>query len=235
MLANLARYVVRHHLGLVVLFLALGSTSYAAFALPANSVTTREVKDRSLLRADLGHSQVRVGGRGATGPQGPAGDPGSPGAKGDRGPKGDLGPPGPQVTSPAWQEISTPEFGSTTCAAEGGGPYAWFDLGDPYSTIAYYKDPFAVVHLKGVAVVVLPYAGGGDTCPVPPKIFTLPPGFRPAEDELFATSLAISGGGASSNRAYVFTNGDVGPGFTALTSSGRHYFSLYGIRFRAAG
>jgi hypothetical protein len=58
MVRTLLRYLQRHHLALLALFLATGGTSYAAARLPANSVTTRQVKDFSLLRRDFKRGQL---------------------------------------------------------------------------------------------------------------------------------------------------------------------------------
>src|SRR6266540_1583195 len=63
----------------LALLLALGGTGYAASqALPRNSVTTIQVKDRSLLARDFKAGQLP---RGAAGPAGPAGGAGSAGVK----------------------------------------------------------------------------------------------------------------------------------------------------------
>jgi Collagen triple helix repeat (20 copies) len=98
------------------LVIALGGTGYAAITLPANSVGTQQlknrsvstaklqngvvtsikVKDRSLLAKDFAPGQLL---RGPVGPRGPKGDPGpkgDKGAKGDTGPKGDKGAKGDQ-------------------------------------------------------------------------------------------------------------------------------------------
>jgi Collagen triple helix repeat (20 copies) len=87
----------------LALLVALGGTSYAAVALPKNSVgtpqlragsvTSLKVKDRTLRVVDFAPAQrVQLKGpRGATGPQGDKGDKGE---KGDRGEKGELGAPG---------------------------------------------------------------------------------------------------------------------------------------------
>jgi hypothetical protein len=74
----------------LALFAALGGGAYAAGQLPKNSVTTAQVKDRSLLAKDLKRGQIKTG---RTGPQGP------PGLQGLRGPEGPMGPPG--LTGPA--------------------------------------------------------------------------------------------------------------------------------------
>ena len=44
---------------LIALFVALGGTTYAAVKLPRNSVTTIQVKDRSLLRRDFKSGELR--------------------------------------------------------------------------------------------------------------------------------------------------------------------------------
>src|SRR3954452_18155554 len=66
----------------LALFLALGGGAYAVTKLPKNSVTSIQVKNRSLLARDFRKGQLRPG---AAGPQG---------LKGDKGDKGDIGPAG---------------------------------------------------------------------------------------------------------------------------------------------
>jgi len=88
------------------LFIALGGVSYAAVALPKDSVgptqikrqavtgskvkdsslTGADVRDRSLTAADFSGSV-----QGPAGPKGDTGPKGSPGLRGDQGPKGDPG------------------------------------------------------------------------------------------------------------------------------------------------
>lgn len=94
----------------VALLLALSSTSYAAASklLPANSVGTRQVIDRSLLKRDFKAGQLPRGPRGLRGPQGlqgiqgPQGPPGAQGAQGAQGPKGDTGARGASGTNDAF-------------------------------------------------------------------------------------------------------------------------------------
>src|SRR5439155_3285133 len=65
------------------LLVVLGGTGYAAVqALPRNSVTTVQVKDRSLLARDFKAGQLPRGAPGPQGPAGPAGPPGPAGAAG---------------------------------------------------------------------------------------------------------------------------------------------------------
>ena len=70
-------------IGCLALLLALGGTGYAASqALPRNSVTSVQVKDRSLLTRDFKAGQL---------PRGPAGPAGPAGAQGPAGPAGPAG------------------------------------------------------------------------------------------------------------------------------------------------
>jgi hypothetical protein len=86
----------------LALFIALGGASYAAVALPANSVGTTQLKKKAVTASKLrnnavGGAKVKNGTLMAAdfkadqippGPQGPKGDPGL------QGPKGDAGAPG---------------------------------------------------------------------------------------------------------------------------------------------
>lgn len=56
----------------LALLVALGGTGYAAIKLPANSVTSVQVKDRSLLSKDFKAGQLPAGPPGPAGPAGPA-------------------------------------------------------------------------------------------------------------------------------------------------------------------
>jgi hypothetical protein len=67
----------------IALAVALSGTSYAAFVLPADSVTSKQVKNHSIRRADIGRKAL-ASLTGVPGPQGPAG------------PRGPAGPAGPQ-------------------------------------------------------------------------------------------------------------------------------------------
>lgn len=69
----------------LALVIALGGTSYAAIKLPKNSVSSLQVKDRSLLKKDFRPGQLPAGKRGPAGPQGPPGDAGAAGAGGGGG------------------------------------------------------------------------------------------------------------------------------------------------------
>ena len=85
----ITKYLRRHHIGLLALFIALGGTSVAAAGLAKNSVGAKQLKqgavrspevlDRSLLVKDFKRGQLPRGPLGPAGPQGPAGPAGSVG------------------------------------------------------------------------------------------------------------------------------------------------------------
>jgi hypothetical protein len=69
---------------LVALFVALGGTSYAAVALPRNSVGSVQIKNRAVTQTKIAKKTLVAlrGRRGLTGPKGPAGIQGIPGPAG---------------------------------------------------------------------------------------------------------------------------------------------------------
>jgi hypothetical protein len=80
----------------LAVFLALGGIGYAAIAIPNNSVgtkhlkknavTSKKVKNRTLLKKDFKRGQLPTGAIGPVGPVGPAGAAGETGATGPAGP-----------------------------------------------------------------------------------------------------------------------------------------------------
>ena len=84
------RYVRRHHIALLALFIALGGTSYAAITIPANSVGTAQLKHGAVTLSKIA-AGAQTSLRGETGPQGSPGSPGAPGATGSPGPQGNPG------------------------------------------------------------------------------------------------------------------------------------------------
>jgi hypothetical protein len=98
-----------HGLSLLALFVALGGTSYAAVALPANSVGSKQLKQGSVTLPKLARSTRKqlgsgaaagaTGGQGAQGPQGPQGARGPEGERGPQGARGLTGADG--ATGPA--------------------------------------------------------------------------------------------------------------------------------------
>ncbi|HUO72698.1 MAG TPA: collagen-like protein [Solirubrobacteraceae bacterium] len=90
---------------LVALFVALGSGAYAAITLPANSVGTKQLKNRAVTAQKVKtHSLLSSNFKPGQLPQGPKGDPGPKGDKGDKGVTGASGPSGPGATfKGAWK------------------------------------------------------------------------------------------------------------------------------------
>lgn len=85
-------------------------------------------------------------------------------------------------------------------------------------TIAYWKDPFGVVHLKGAAS----FTSGAN------PVFTLPAGFRPSLQKLFAAA----GLGAATTPVAVVVNAD-GTVFINNTSAAAASGFLEGVTFLA--
>lgn len=91
---------------------------------------------------------------------------------------------------------------------------SWTNFGGSFELAGYWKDPFGIVHLRGMV------AGGA----VNSNALTLPPGYRPAAEELFAvTSNNLFG------QVGVLANGQVIP-FSPSTNTS---VSLSGITFKA--
>ena len=117
------RFTFANVMSCLALFVALGGASYAAVALPKNSVGSRQIKPGaidnskikpgSLLNSAFRPGQVPAGPRGASGPAGPAGPPGLAGAQG---PAGVTGPAG---GSSAIQVVGYAPFASQTLSADG--------------------------------------------------------------------------------------------------------------------
>ncbi len=116
----------------IALIVALGGTSYAAVALPRNSVGSGQLKPKSVKAADLASNAVSSskvkdgtllakdfkrgqapagatgprGPAGATGPQGPTGATGAQGPAGAKGDKGDPGDPATDAVSVGGQRVT---------------------------------------------------------------------------------------------------------------------------------
>lgn len=90
---------------------------------------------------------------------------------------------------------------------------SWVNFGAPYNSAGYYKDPFGIVHMRGML------ANGvmGST------MFNLPIGYRPMAQEVFP---AISGN--TIGRIDVAPYGDV-----IMTFGANSFISLDGMSFKA--
>ena len=105
----------------------------------------------------------------------------------------------------------------------------WTNYGPNHNTVAFYKDPLGMVHLKGLVAVTNISIGGGVGCDELP-IFNLPAGYRPARITILPTCFS-----AAHNRMDVLPNGNVVPcpPFDIAYDPG-NWWSLDGISFRAA-
>jgi hypothetical protein len=77
----------------LALVVALGGTSYAAFSIPANSVGTKQLRNRAVTSAKIAPATLRALGTGH-GTPGPVGPTGPKGATGAAGATGQVGPAG---------------------------------------------------------------------------------------------------------------------------------------------
>jgi hypothetical protein len=108
---TLARHLRANTVAYLAIFVALGGTSYAAIAIPNNSVgnkqlkkdavDSKKVKNKTLLKDDFNASTLPAGAKGVDGvpgTTGPQGNKGNKGDQGDKGPNGDQGAPGTRLT-----------------------------------------------------------------------------------------------------------------------------------------
>jgi hypothetical protein len=223
-LRRLAGHLRKNTVAYVALFFALAGTSFGAAQtlLPKNSVGTRQVINRSLLAKDFKRGQLP---RGARGPRGAQGPQGVTGARGPAGTRGATGPPGPLNAPEAWHEVGAPgppQFGVCFNNEPVETRY-WRNYSQNYETppnvhnsVAFYKDPFGVVHLKGLASCL--------NSASPDPIFVLPAGYRPAALYTVATITNDSLG-----RVEISPAGTVKPLIDQAD-----WVSLDGITFRAA-
>ncbi len=168
----------RNAVAYLALFVALGGTSYAAVALPRNSVgatqikpravRSSEVKDRTLLAKDFKAGQLPQGTTGASGAPGAPGPAGARGETGLTGAKGDTGPTyGGQASSVPVPGAYTNNVLNTTLALPNAGKvYAYGRaritpgcVGNVPLTLALYLDN---VYVPGSAVTI-PHATTTET------------------------------------------------------------------------
>ncbi len=121
----------------IALIVALGGVSYAAVAIPRNSIGSAQVMNGSLQKADLNKKTIASlhGAKGEQGPQGATGATGAPGVTGATGVQGLQGIPGIQ------------------------GPKG--DKGDSAGPFAYGMMPGGFVPAKSSGVVSVDHIGTG--------------------------------------------------------------------------
>lgn len=211
---RVAGYVRSHHIGLLALFIALSGTAYAA-SLPRNSVKSKQIKDGQVKTADLG-SGAATGSKIGTGAVTNA----KIGAGAVTGSK--------LAASEPWHEVG----------ATGEQPFHgdWGNVGGADSTAAYYRDPFGVVHLKGIVASTPPVAGGVIA------IFGLPLGYRPEKTSVFEAAAETSAPEVIATHIYVtsflgtveFYRAQDSPNDVDDTPELPSFISLDGISFRCA-
>ena len=209
----------------LALFVALGGSSYAAFALPANSVGTKQLKKGAVTGAKVKPGSLKAedfsantkaslkGAKGAPGSQGPQGMQGLPGPAGAKGDTGSV--PSPE----AWHTVGgTAEPAFTPCDGASG---AWVTLGA--APVKFYRDPFGVVRLEGHVQCSAGATHG--------RMFTLPAGYAPEQEQIFPQDgqPTSADNTPEPERIAVEANGGV------FLSAGTHLnANLDGIAFRCA-
>jgi hypothetical protein len=191
-------------ISLIALFVALGGTTYAATSLPANSVGTKQIKNKAVTAAKLARGVRVPNATNATTAQN------STFAKTAQTANALQGYPA------SYFALSTIEpahvVGVTNQPAFQNGWSATLDSAD--EGLSFYKDGFGIVHLQGNAAKVNPSA---DT------IFTLPSGYRPVKDLYFA---AYGDGGSA---AYIQITS---AGAVNVIGPAENYVGLSNISFR---
>ena len=133
----------------------------------------------------------------------------------------------------AWHEVGTagePSFG-THCVPDDNGcssQQAWANYGAGYNTVAFYRDSFGRVYLKGLITLMLTLPSECDSSL--DYLFQLPAGYRPAATEIAATDHYDAN---PIGRIDIRNDGKVGICTTSPSSAGE-WWTLDGISFRAA-
>jgi hypothetical protein len=129
----------------------------------------------------------------------------------------------------SWHEVDPADLGH---GATGGSANdcAWLNyIGQTYETVAFYRDPYGIVRLKG-----FPVANFLSCTAVKPAIFTLPLGYRPARSKLFGVRVQDGFGAFSSGGVFAGPDGTVTPDIAPPDGIPTNAYSLEGISFRCA-
>ena len=94
---------------------------------------------------------------------------------------------------------------------------SWVNYAATTNPAGYFKDPFGIVHLRGVV----------KDGTIPAIVFTLPAGFRPQYNEYFQ-AMSYTGAADTQARTIIFTDGRV-----EVHSGNNYYVGFDGITFRA--
>jgi hypothetical protein len=134
------------------------------------------------------------------------------------------------VSVEAWREVGTPgqppfvpNPNPINCSLPNS--QCWANFGAGHNSVAFFKDPFGVVHLKGL-VRCLAQGACQENFGIDTKTnFFLPAGYRPAKSEVYPTI-----GNAANRRLDITPEGAVRL-FVAVSTN--DFLSLDGITFRA--
>lgn len=222
----------------LALFCSLGAASWAAFQLPKDSVRSKHIVKGAVKPQDLAAAAVR---RGKIAPaavnSARLADGGVAGADLADGGVGaaDLGTGA--VTPP---KIAAAEQPRRVGAAgqpqfHSNNQRIWTSLLSDGTDVVFYKDQLGNVHLEGVALCV----SNTDQCdpPTAGRIFTLPPGYRPAQTLSF---VAASGTSATPGKVVIYgigssDAGQVNADRINTSAGGSGNIDLSSVEFRAAG
>ena len=191
----------------LALFVALGGASYAAVALPKNSVHSKQIAKAAVRTGDLGRAAVtgaKLAPGAVTQAHISAGAVGA-GQLGD----GAVGTGKLADGAVTAAKIAPPEaLHHVGAAGEPGfnsnNQRLWSNIAGPGSNITYYKDQIGMVHLFGTALCA-PLLAGGCQVPQAGVIFTLPPGYRPPQT---LDLPVVSGNSANpSGEIFIYGNG----------------------------